>query len=179
MTITPQHLTDRRTLLCGTVKIAGAAIVLPSIISLSGCSVPPSLKDQMALISAVSDRIIPVTDTPGAIAAGAPEYIAAVFDQHLTEAQQDEFLAGLEVIADTGFLDADPKRQDEILSALASGDEGERGQAIFQQLHDMVVFAFYTSEAATQELAYEELPGRYDGCVSFAEIGKAWLERGV
>ena len=48
-----------------------------------------------------------------------------------------------------------------------------------QQLRDLVIFGFYTSEAATSELSYEELPGRYDGCVPMAEIGRAWLDRGV
>ena len=170
---------DRRSLLRSTVMVAGAAVALPSMVSLAGCSAPASIAEQMSLITAVSDRIIPVTDTPGAVAAGVPEYIAAVFDKHFTEEQQEEFLSGLEVIAATGFAGQSPDQQDETLSGFASASDSDAGRAIFQQLHDMTLFGYYTSETATQELSYEEIPGRYDACVPLSEVGRAWLDRGV
>ena len=178
MTATP-HSIDRRALLRRTVTIAGAAVALPSLASLAGCTAPASFDDHIALVSAISERIIPATDTLGAIEAGVPAYIAAVFDQHFTAQQQSEFLAGLALIGDTGFADSAPAARDEILTRFANGGAGESGSAIFQQLRDLVIFGFYTSEAATSELSYEELPGRYDGCVPMAEIGRAWLDRGV
>lgn len=171
--------TDRRAFIRGTVMIAGAAVTLPSIVGLAGCSAPPSIAEHMALISAVSNRIVPATDTPGAIAAKVPDYIAAVFDQHFTQDQQEAFLAGLKVLDAEGFADEASQRQDEILAEFASSPDGETESAIFQQLHDMTVFGFYTSEVATQELSYEEIPGRYDACVPLSEVGRAWLERGV
>lgn len=170
---------DRRSLLRSTVMVAGAAVALPSLVSLTGCSAPASIAEQMPLLSAVSDRIIPVTDTPGAVAAGVPEYIAAVFDQHFTEEQQDEFLSGLAVIGAAGFASQSPEQQDKTLSELAAASDGDAGQAIFQQLRDMTLFGYYTSETATQELSYEEIPGRYDACVPLSEVGRAWLDRGV
>ncbi|WP_298468575.1 gluconate 2-dehydrogenase subunit 3 family protein [uncultured Erythrobacter sp.] len=171
---------DRRSLLRGSVTVAGAAIILPSLASLGGCSsMPASLTEKMDLISAISDRIIPATDTGGALAAKVPEYIAALFEKHFSEDQQSAFAMGLDAIGDAGFAAASPEQQDDILSGLASADDADAGKATFQQLRDMTIFGFYTSEVATEELSYEELPGRYDGCVPLSEVGRAWLDRGV
>lgn len=170
---------DRRTLLRGSVTIAGAAIALPALASLSGCTAPASLEGRMAILAAASERIIPAGETPGAIAAKVPEYIAAVFEAHFTEEQQDDFTGGLALLDAEGFSVAPTEEQDAILTRFANAAPESAERAIFQQLHDMTLFGFYTSETATQELAYEELPGRYDGCVPFDEIGRAWLDRGV
>ena len=169
---------DRRSLLRGSVTVAGVAVALPTLASLSGCSAP-TLEGKLGVIGAVSDRIIPPTDTGGAIAAKVPEYIAAVFEQHFTEEQQSDFADGLSLLAGTGIVDASTEVQDETLIAFANADQESPERTIFQQLHDMTVFGYYTSEVATEELAYEEIPGRYDGCVPLAEVGRAWLDRGV
>ena len=169
---------DRRSFLRGSVTFAGVAVALPTFAALSGCSAP-TLDGKFNVISAVSDRIIPATDTGGAIAAKVPEYIAAVFEQHFTKEQQSEFADGLALLADTGIADASVEAQDKTLTAFANAEWDSPERAIFQQLHDMTVFGYYTSEVATQELAYEEIPGRYDGCVPLAEVGRAWLDRGV
>lgn len=181
MTMATDELSmDRRSLLRGSVTIAGAAIILPSLASLGGCtSAPETLAEQMDLIAAVSDRIIPATDTGGALAAKVPDYIAAIYEQHFTEEQQSEFAAGLNALASTNVMSSDAAGQDAILSALVESDSSGPAETTFQQLRDMTIFGFYTSEAATEELAYEELPGRYDGCVPLTEIGRAWLDRGV
>jgi len=162
---------DRRSLLRSTVFVAGATVALPSMIGLAGCSAPASIAEQMSLITAVSDRILPATDTPGAVGAGVPEYIAAVFDQHFTAEQQDEFLSGLGVLAAANIAGETPERQDELLTKFASAPQDDPGRVIFQQLRDMTLFGFYTSEAAT--------PGRYEPCVPLSEVGRAWLDRGV
>jgi len=178
---------SRRSMLRGTVTIAGAAIVLPAMGGLAGCkSTPPTLAEHQALLSAVIDRIIPETKTGGAIAAGVPEYVAAVFEQHFTPDQQRDFAGALPVFDDLAknevggdFASASTEVQDKVLTALDTAGNNAAGKAVWQQLRDIAVFGYYTSEVATQELAYEELPGRYDGCVPLADVGGAWLERGV
>jgi len=177
---------NRRALLRGTIIVAGSAVVLPGLATLGGCSAtPPALTERMGLIGAVADRIIPATETGGALAAQVPAYIAAVYDQHFTAEQQLAFAQGLgaldAVAASHGaasFEGATTAQQDAALTDLSTGSDRE-GKAIFQQLRDLTVFGYYTSEVASEELAYEEIPGRYDGCVPLAEIGSAWLERGV
>lgn len=174
---------DRRSLLRSTVMVAGAAVALPTLGSLAGCKfAPASLTDLQPLIRAISARVIPETDTPGALTAGVPEYITAVFEQHFTEEQQSDFASGLEAIAalhEAGFAEASEAEQDAMLTQLSDAADGSAGKATWQQLRDMAVFGFYTSETASEQMPYEDIPGRYDGCVPLAEIGGAWLDRGV
>lgn len=178
---------DRRAILRGTVTIAGTAVTLPLIGSLAGCNAAPaSLANFMPLIRRIADRIIPETETPGAIAADVPGYVAAVFDAHFTAQQQSDFSAGLEAIADfahtQGLAELETLETDEldaVLTKLASGEAEGAAPTAWQQLRDMVIFGFYTSEEATQELSYEQIPGRYEACVPFSEVGRAWLDRGV
>jgi hypothetical protein len=166
---------NRRALLRRTATIAGAAIVLPPLVSLGGCtSAPATLADKMELISTISDRIIPATDTGGALVAKVPEYIAAVYEQHFTEEQQADFTAGLSAISDRLSDAGTPEEIDTVLAALDEDDD-----ATWRSLREMTIFGYYTSETATEELAYEELPGRYDGCVPLEDVGSAWLARGV
>jgi gluconate 2-dehydrogenase gamma chain len=45
----------------------------------------------------------------------------------------------------------------------------------FRTMKELTIVGYYTSEVgATVELRHEAVPGRYDGCVPFAEIGRAW-----
>lgn len=187
MTIHASSQMDRRTMLRGSITLAGAVVVLPGMASLAGCAAAPAtLEPHRALVAAIADAVIPATDTPGALIAGVPDYVAAVFEQHLTADQQREFVDGLAAIdasaqklLGTSLADAGADDRAAALSALASSDEAAPAKAAWRQLRDLVIFGFYTSETATQELPYEELPGRYSGCVPLAEIGGAWLERGV
>lgn len=173
---------NRRALLRGSATVAGAVIILPPLTSLAGCaSTPATLVDQMDLISAISDRIIPATETGGALAANVPEYIAAVFEKHFTSEQQSAFIQGLDEIRGrlsgagiSSFSAVVPEQIDAVLIALSEEDD-----STWRSLRELTVFGYYTSESATEELAYEQIPGRYDGCVPLADVGSAWLARGV
>ncbi len=178
---------DRRSALRGIVTVSGVAVALPLMGSLAGCSsTNADLSGKAELIDAVTNLIIPETDTPGARAAGVPAYIKAVFVDHFTEEQQDDFAVGLaafdEMAVATGAADfaaASEDIQKLILTELDNGVNDMSGKATWQQLRDMTIFGFYTSEQATEELSFEEIPGRYDGCLPLEEVGRAWLDRGV
>ncbi len=179
---------SRRTMLRGSITVAGAAIVLPAMGSIAGCSngAGGSLAGKLELIDAVSDLVIPQTDTPGARLAKVPAYIEAVFTDHFTTEQQDDFAAGLSVFDDMAtdagadsFASASADQQRTILSELDTGPGDMTGKGTWQQLRDMTIFGFYTSEEATKELGFEEIPGRYEACAPLEEVGRAWLNRGV
>lgn len=166
---------NRRALLRRTATIAGAAMVLPPLVSLGGCTATPAtLVDKMDLISTIADRIIPATDTGGALVAKVPEYIAAVYEQHFTEDQQADFTKGLSTISDRLSDAGSPDDIDTVLTALDAEDD-----PTWRSLRELTIFGYYTSETATEELAYEEIPGRYDGCIPLSDVGSAWLARGV
>ena len=72
---------DRRGLLRGAAALLGADIAAPLARALAA-EAPPGFTpsralftaEQRSLAAAVSERIVPTTDTPGAIAAGAPRF---------------------------------------------------------------------------------------------------------
>jgi gluconate 2-dehydrogenase gamma chain len=83
---------DRRTALAGVVAMFGTALYAPiaraaGVAQAPGAAAgipvisegPPSVAvftaPQRALMTALSERVLPTTDTPGAIAAGVPAYI--------------------------------------------------------------------------------------------------------
>lgn len=45
----------------------------------------------------------------------------------------------------------------------------------WRTMKELTLVGYYTSEAgATQELRYAAVPGRYEGCVPLAQVGRAW-----
>lgn len=80
---------------------------------------------QRATVAAIAERIIPETDTPGAGAAGVPDFIELIVAEHYTDDERTRFLDGLNH-ADARsrarfgrrLVEAAPAQQDEILTAL-------------------------------------------------------------
>jgi hypothetical protein len=173
--------------------LKGAAALtfgLPAIATALAACTPEQLtlsSEYSELIIKVSDLVIPQTDTPGALAAGVPDYVRAVVGAFMTDTEQAEFKAGLaefdslaHALKAESFLAAKPDQQVDILKTLdARATSNEDKQGSWNRLRDMIIFGYYTSEAATQELRFEEIPGRYVGDASFQEGGRAWLSRGV
>ncbi len=138
---------------------------------------------EMAFISAVADTIIPTTDTPGAVAAGVPETIQAL----ATDWGNDEFrtywrdgLASLDSTlteqAGGEFSSLDP---DQKLAALTAYDasvyDWEVDDEFYRAIKATIVQAYYMSEpGATEELAYEPVPGEWIGCVPLSDYPKTW-----
>ncbi len=87
----------------------------------------PSLFDphQRATVSAIAECIIPETDTPGAQAAGVPQFIELIVAEHYHTDERTRFLAGLVDLdhrsrAEVGqdFAAAKPAEQQRILLVL-------------------------------------------------------------
>jgi gluconate 2-dehydrogenase gamma chain len=51
--------------------------------------------EQKMMIASIADCIIPVTDTPGALAAGVPQFIERMAEEWFTEHEQQSFVQGL------------------------------------------------------------------------------------
>ncbi len=131
-------------------------------------------------VTALSDRIIPATDTPGAAAAKVNQYI----DWALSQAPVDDqraFRAGLGWIdADSDrrygrrFIDLDSSTQDELLTPLAQAADGadrtaaaEPGPAFFADLKQRTIEGYYRSEVGMRlELGYEgnTFLTEFEGC---------------
>jgi hypothetical protein len=179
---------SRRDALRRILKTTGGVASLPLLSTLSACSpdVAKELSPHMALIEAISEMIIPETDTPGAITAGVPAYIQAVIGTHYTDAERGRFIEALKVFDElahdqnsASFIAATATVKDKILNTLDRGNTSTKGHAIWREIRSMVIFGYYTSEAASDDVLYEAVPGRYDGSADFADIGRAWMIRGI
>lgn len=48
-------------------------------------------------------------------------------------------------------------------------------QSFWKLMKELTLVGYYTSEVgATEELTYVRVPGRWEGCIDFSEIGRAW-----
>jgi gluconate 2-dehydrogenase gamma chain len=143
---------------------------------------------QFAVLTAVADTMIPVTDTPGAAAVGVP----ALFDGLLAnwasvtrKAQLTSALAEIDTLAmasdKKGFAALIPARRKALLvehdnAALKPGPAPKEKLSAFQaltagspvanpgylKLKELVIGLYYTSEVAlTKEIIYEHVPGKW------------------
>jgi gluconate 2-dehydrogenase gamma chain len=116
-------------------------------------------------VSRLADLIIPPTDTAGAAAAGAPEYIDYVVDNN-SEHQKvvREGLAWLDGLAKehsaTRFVELTEQQQIDLLTPVSNAvDRGElktAGAQFFRMIKSMTADGYYTSQIGlVQELGYK------------------------
>jgi len=140
-----------------------------------------------ALLEALTEHIIPQTDTPGALAAGVPRFIEFLWAQGFEALERDRFLAGLDDIENasrresgSSFLSLPMERQVAILQKLeASGREHGTAEdpGFFHVLKEMTLIGYYTSEpGATLEARYVPMPGRYDACIPLQPNDRAFAD---
>ncbi|MBN8813650.1 MULTISPECIES: gluconate 2-dehydrogenase subunit 3 family protein [Sphingomonas] len=185
---------DRRTALAGVVGMFGAAAFAPLARAARagrGSNVPaisegpPSVAvftpPQRALMTALSERVLPTTDTPGAIAAGVPAFIEKLLADWAKPADRVPILAGLDAIEARSLQDyavagaqATAEQQDALLT-LAMNGQLPLGKAFFEAFRQLVIAGYYTSEIGiTQEREYLPVPGEYDGAFPYSQVNKVY-----
>lgn len=198
MTAPDRELLDRREALRRVTFLLGGALSAPAMAGvLAGAlacersaRVPGASWTPRALsplqgetVAVVAEHIIPETDTPGARAVGVHEFIDTMLAEYYGEAERAQFAAGLEdldrrshALHDVNFLAAGADQQRALLVALdRESHAAPPGPSFFRMMKELTLLGYYTSEAgATRELRYEQVPGRYEGCVPFASVGRAW-----
>jgi hypothetical protein len=175
---------DRRTLLKTATLFLGASVstsasrALLAGVDLSGAPVTPVLGDvQRQQIAVIAEHIIPETDTPGAIAAGVPDFIHRIVAEWYTPAERTIFLDGLaDLDRDSRkrfaaeFLALPAARQIALLEELdAQRWGGVAGDSpFFAKIKELTILGYYTSEVGSRhELAYRPIPGAYRGHAHF------------
>jgi hypothetical protein len=121
---------------------------------------------QLALVTVVSELIIPETETPGARSTGVPDYIDFTLSRASAEARR-QFFAGLEWMEQESrrqfgqsFMDLSSEQQMAFLRNVEIGasqsDEAAFGAAFFKDIKNRTVYAYYTSKVGIlQELGYK------------------------
>jgi hypothetical protein len=181
---------DRRDALAGMAAMFGASLFAPiaraaaaqvTPISSGPPSSPVFTPPQRALMTALSERVMPTTDTPGAIAAGVPEYIekllallGADFVPQAFLAVLVEMVAGSRAVLKVAGAQATPAQQDALLT-LAMENKLPGGADFFDKFRQLVLTGYFTSEVGiTQEREYLPVPGRYDGAYPYSQVNKVF-----
>ena len=139
--------------------------------------------DEMAQMSAMADTIIPTTDTPGAVAAGVPAQLQSLASTWGDDAYRQYWRNGvaatmgeLDGLAGESFASLSPEARERVLGdydAKVFGGQVEDG--FYKDFKRTVATAYYMSEpGATEELAYEPVPGEWIGDAPLSRFPKTW-----
>jgi glucoside 3-dehydrogenase (cytochrome c) hitch-hiker subunit len=143
---------------------------------------------QNEIVVAMSDVMIPATDTPGAKVAKVNEFIDLILTEWAMEGEKKIFLEGLEeadrktnALFGHGFAAASAKEQAAIVQAFDEELAASRNEKLpkqvrswelalvlpfFAQMRRLTLVGYYTSSIGQeQELKVEIIPGALHGCV--------------
>ena len=144
---------------------------------------------QNDIVVAMSDVMIPATDTPGAKAAKVNEFIDLILTDWATDEERNVFLEGLaesdhraNALFGHGFAAASANEQAAIVQAFDEELAARRNEKLpeqirawertlvlpfFAQMRRLTLVGYYTSSIGQeQELKVEIIPGALHGCVS-------------
>lgn len=188
---------DRRTLLKRIALAAGAAAWTGETLAVQLAKAAASRPDDGGkpqpfpaahkdTLAALCELIIPKTDTPGAIEAGVPAFVADMYAHWMVPAERKLVLEGLAQLDSAaqaghgrGFAACTPAEQAALLAPARKEAGSYRSQShgldgrladpaapFFFKMRDLVTLGYFTSEAGVNgELAYVPVPGRWDGDV--------------
>ncbi len=177
------------TLLTGYTLTAGAASAFlagcknETTAAAAGAEANVLSADQMRTIAAVVERILPKTDTPGALDAGVDQYVSLAVNKFYKPEDQKKFIENLgkfdKLAADKykkTFAQLTDENKDDVLKMMAEEwKKNDQDPHIFKEMRDLTVTGYCTSEqGAKQLLKYDPIPGPYKGCIDRSTVGGVW-----
>lgn len=188
---------NRRDALKQIALLSGGALSMSTITAvMSGCTSESGpagytaktlTAQQDELVTVISELIIPETDTPGAKAAKVNQFIDKMLSDWNYEDERAHFLSGLDSVDETSqelhgsdFLDLTEEQQVSVLEQLEQEAKDNpmpdtELKPFFAMMKEYTLVGYYTSEiGATQELEWNHVAGRYDGCYPYSKVGRAW-----
>ncbi len=144
--------------------------------------------EEMALLAAIADTIIPTTvNSPGAATAGVQNVIPIMLRDCYSESEQKVFAAGLvdlekraQASFKCSFVACWAEQRTELLQALEQAFIAQRGKPdsppnFFKIAKDLTLVGYFTSEiGATQALRHVLNPGRSDADIPYTKGEKSW-----
>jgi hypothetical protein len=154
-------------------------------------------EDTYLNLKAVVNTMLPKTDTPGALEVGVPEFIDLVLDKYTEEEDRQKLVSGfqswLSSIQDAKSMpyhSLSAEDQLQLLNVLdkesiataesledqdLDKDELEEKQPWWLDLKSLAINSYFASEkVGTEVLAYDPVPGPYQGCIPLSDVGKTW-----
>jgi len=172
---------QRTALIMGTALTPGIATAI-----LGGCSPkielnwkPQFLSEEEAFLAGqIADRIIPRTDTPGALDVGVDQYIDKMLLDVYSEEDGNAFKEGIKRLNSSSkdtfgkiFTKLSPEEMDSMLQKF----ESERDR-IFQISKELTLIGYFTSEEGIKSnFVYRPIPGKYEDCVDYKSGDKVWI----
>ena len=197
----PMNL-DRRSILERMALLIGVAVLPVEALAVPVTRTRPFLApSQSKLLSAVSDTILPATDTPGAVAAGVPDRLDALLKDWASPETRSAIagaLARIDAAAiaqkQSGFAALTPVEREVVLrlhdaSALKSVPPPPDAPKTnffsgvsyvadpgYLRIKDLVINLYYYSEiAASHELIYEHVPGQWQPSIKLTPQSRPYL----
>lgn len=194
---------NRRTAIQQTGLIAGASVMLPSLLTLlHSCSEEARLdweplfltQEEAQFISTLVDTILPRTDTPGALDVKADMFMDKVFAKTYDEGAQQKIRADIaqfnaDCKQDFGNVFVDLSKEDRV--AVLKAAEANSGTfngsvwgtavgtqepvGFYRSIKSMALWAYLSSEEIGKNvLSYDPIPAMYQGCIPLADVGNSW-----
>jgi hypothetical protein len=169
-------MTDRRAFLRGASVLMGHAALGQVLTAFAAAPRKASFftGSEMRTLRALVDVILPATDSPAASAADTHYFIDLAVPACASPAAQQTFREGLAAFA--GYDELGASEQVARLKARAASDiEKAYDASFFKILKDYTLVGYFLSEVgATQALAYERIPGGFQGDLPLKPDQKAW-----
>ncbi len=153
------------------------------------------LPQKKQLLAELAETIIPRTDTPGAKDAHVEEFIIKMIRES-DQKSQHNFLAGLSSLEkytadkyEHSFIECTPQQKIAVLkhfedkatysiAILNKINNKFLGTAFFNKLKDLTVEGYCTSQlGATQGMAYNYIPVKFEACLPLQQNQKAWATK--
>jgi hypothetical protein len=128
---------------------------------------------QQQLVEMLADRILPATDTPGALDVQVPAFIDRLVTEWYEPADAHAFVAGLAAIDDRAraaggamFVSLSDAAKTDLMRALDAQDAaGSPAGLAFRQFKSLTVFGYFTSERVAKDVLRTQIMfPQYDGC---------------
>jgi gluconate 2-dehydrogenase gamma chain len=197
---------DRRSLLARTFLLIGAASIPSEAVFAAKMAKAPRFLPaaQFQLLGTVADTILPETDTPGALAAGVPARLDAMLANWASANTRkgvsgalDRINAAAMTAKKKAFVALTPTERAAVLAThdvaalkpvprpanapkeslfLAAPYVADQG---YLTLKDLVINLYYYSEiAASKELIYEHVPGKFEPSIKLTPASRPYLGLG-
>lgn len=161
------------------IGVSGVGLAGCNLVSASSADGPFFNEQRFAVLEAVSETIMPRTDTPGALDAQVPQRLDTLMSNWASPETRESFEILLDEIeaaaraqagANLASLSAD--KQLEIVEAF---DASRSADPVYRTFKNLVFSLFYLSDpGAFEELRYEHVPGAWEPSIPVTPDTRAY-----
>ena len=153
--------------------------------------------EEFPAVRTMANLMLPETDTPGADELGIPAFVDTVLAKYTEAEDQEKLRTGLQTwlqaVAtqeNAAYADLPEEEQLRLLNELdqemkllaeelegkdLTEEEEEDAGPWWLGLKSLMIGGYFSSEyVGTEVLAYDPVPGVYQGCIPLSEVGSSW-----